>query len=80
MTLAAHDNWVRGVLWHPNGKHLVSVSDDKSIRVWDLEQRRCVKTLYDAHPHFVACLDWNSRYPLLATGGVDDTIRIWECR
>jgi platelet-activating factor acetylhydrolase IB subunit alpha len=68
MTLTGHDNWVRGLVFHPNGKFLLSVSDDKSICVWDLQQRRCIKTIYDAHPHFVACLDWNRKYPLLATG------------
>jgi platelet-activating factor acetylhydrolase IB subunit alpha len=42
-----HDNWVRTVLFHPNGKFLISVSDDKSIMIWDLVQRRCIKTISD---------------------------------
>lgn len=36
MTLVDHDNWVRGVIFHPNGRHIISVSDDRTIRVWDL--------------------------------------------
>ncbi|ELR14173.1 nuclear distribution protein pac1, putative [Acanthamoeba castellanii str. Neff] len=72
-----HDNWVRTVLFHPNGKLLISVSDDKSIMIWDLVQRRCIKTIHEAHPHFVSCADWNKRYPLLATGGVDNTVKVW---
>uniref|UniRef100_T1I273 WD_REPEATS_REGION domain-containing protein n=1 Tax=Rhodnius prolixus TaxID=13249 RepID=T1I273_RHOPR len=31
-TLEGHDNWVRGVVFHPHGKYLVSASDDKSLR------------------------------------------------
>jgi len=77
MTLVGHDNWVRTVLFHPNGKLLISVSDDKSIMIWDLVQRRCIKTIHEAHPHFVSCADWNKRYPLLATGGVDNTVKVW---
>merc|ERR1711991_83620 len=75
-----HDNWVRGLLFHPNGKHLLSVSDDKTIKVWDLKQERCVRTLTDAHDHFITCISYNKKFPTLATGGVDDVIRIWNCR
>jgi platelet-activating factor acetylhydrolase IB subunit alpha len=54
-TLVGHDNWVRGVLFHPGGKYLVSVSDDKTMRVWDLRNRRCCKTI-EAHTHFCTSL------------------------
>ncbi|XP_036330043.1 lissencephaly-1 homolog isoform X2 [Rhagoletis pomonella] len=50
-TLSGHDNWVRGLSFHPGGKYLISASDDKTIRVWDLRNKRCMKTLY-AHQHF----------------------------
>lgn len=49
--LTGHDNWVRGVVFHPGGKHLVSAGDDKTLRVWDLRNKRCTKTL-EAHKHF----------------------------
>lgn len=77
-TLVGHDNWVRGVEFHPSGKYLLSVSDDKSIRVWDIKQGRATKTISDAHSHFVSCMDFNQNN--LATGGVDDVIKIWSCR
>ena len=58
-TLIGHDNWVRGLVFHPGGKYLLSVSDDKTIRCWDLSQEgKCVKTLDDAHGHFVSCIRW----------------------
>ena len=58
-TLIGHDNWVRALVFHPGGKYLLSVSDDKSIRCWDLSQEgKCVKTLDDAHAHFVSCVRW----------------------
>ena len=59
MTLKGHDNWVRGLAFHPAGKYLLSVSDDRSIRCWDLSQRgRCVKVVQDAHHHFISCIRW----------------------
>jgi platelet-activating factor acetylhydrolase IB subunit alpha len=58
-TLVGHDNWVRGLVFHPGGKYLLSVSDDKTMRCWDLSQEgKLVKTLDDAHGHFVACIRW----------------------
>jgi platelet-activating factor acetylhydrolase IB subunit alpha len=58
-TLEGHDNWVRALAFHPGGKYLLSVSDDKTLRCWDLSQDgRCVKVLKDSHERFIACLKW----------------------
>lgn len=79
-TLNGHDNWVRGVTFHPSGKFLYSCSDDKSIRVWELTTGRCHKKLLDAHSHFVTCIAVNTRFPMLASGSVDKSVKVWECR
>jgi len=50
-----HDNWVRGLLFHPSGKYIISVADDKTLRVWDVKNKRNSKTL-EAHQHFVTSL------------------------
>ncbi|KAL2072168.1 hypothetical protein VTL71DRAFT_11511 [Oculimacula yallundae] len=58
-TLVGHDNWVNALLFHPGGKYLLSVSDDKTLRCWDLSQDgKCVKVLSDADEHFITCLRW----------------------
>lgn len=54
-TLGGHDNWVRGLVVHPSGKYLLSASDDKTLKIWDLKTGRCMKTL-EAHDHFVTCI------------------------
>eukprot|EP01133_Synstelium_polycarpum_P000194 gene194-233_t len=77
-TYIGHDNWVRSVKFHPCGKYLLSVGDDKTIRVWDIAQGRCIKTINEAHGHFISCLDFCSHNPHIATGGVDDLIKIWK--
>lgn len=57
--LIGHDNWVRALVFHPGGKYLLSVSDDKTLRCWDLTQGgKCVKVLDEAHSRFVLCLRW----------------------
>lgn len=50
-TLYGHDNWVRGIAFHPGGKYMLTASDDKTIRIWDIRNKRCMKTL-NAHSHF----------------------------
>ncbi|KAK3296182.1 LIS-1 2 [Chaetomium fimeti] len=46
-TLAGHDNWVNGVVFHPGGRYLLSVGDD----------RTCVRVLGGGvHGGFVTCL------------------------
>lgn len=52
-----HDNWIRALAFHPSGKYLLSASDDKTVRVWELSTGRCMKTV-DAHNHFVTTLAW----------------------
>jgi platelet-activating factor acetylhydrolase IB subunit alpha len=78
--LDGHENWVRTLVFHANGKFLLSGADDKSVRVWDLALGRCVKTIANAHKHFVATLDYNPRDPFLATSGVDCELKLWRCR
>ena len=82
MTLTGHDSWVRGLLFHPSGRFLLSCSDDKTIRAWDLtKQGRCVRRLEAAHETFVTALDFASgkAAQALASVGADSTLRIWEC-
>lgn len=75
-TLHGHDNWVRGLVFHPNGKHLISVSDDKTLRVWDLETPKLVKTIV-AHSHFVTCIAWGGAQSI-ATGSIDALVKLWK--
>ncbi|WFD30465.1 Lissencephaly-1 [Malassezia sp. CBS 17886] len=67
--LSGHDNWVRALVFSPNGKHLLSVADDKTMRIWDLASGRCIKTV-DCHAHFTTCIAWGrSRVAAPAANG-----------
>jgi platelet-activating factor acetylhydrolase IB subunit alpha len=69
-TLVGHDNWVRALVFHPGGKYLLSVSDDKTLRCWDLTQEcKCVRTIA-AHDHFVSSIRWAP--PLIKDTGAED--------
>lgn len=58
-TLVGHDNWVKAIVFHPGGRYLLSVSEDKTLRCWDLSQEgKCVKVIADAHEHFITDIRW----------------------
>jgi platelet-activating factor acetylhydrolase IB subunit alpha len=73
-TLTGHDNWIRGLVFHPSGRYLLSVSDDKSIRCWDLSQEgKCVKVIGDAHQHFISSIRWAPDVPAQPSVNGDST-------
>lgn len=55
------------MLFHPGGKFIVSCADDKTLRIWDYKNKRCMKTL-SAHEHFVTSL---GKWPEELTGVYD---------
>mmetsp|Transcript_11717 Transcript_11717/g.22460 ORF Transcript_11717/g.22460 Transcript_11717/m.22460 type:complete len:443 (+) Transcript_11717:385-1713(+) len=73
----AHENWVRSVILHPSGQYVISSSDDKTIRVFDIKAQRCLRTLEPAHDHFVTSIDMHPTLPILVSSSVDATIRCW---
>lgn len=56
--LSGHKSWVKSLAVHPNGRFVFSCSDDKEIRIWDLqtlpkyESVRCTEVL-KGHEGFV---------------------------
>ena len=76
-TFTAHENWVRGVVLHPSGNFIISCSDDKSIRVFDIKNQRCLRTLEEAHSHFCTCVAMHPTLPILVSSSVDQTLRCW---
>jgi len=73
-----HENWVRSVLLHPSGKYIISAGDDRTIRVMDIKTNRCIRTMTDAHPHFVSSISMHHTLPILISGGVDQTVKCWR--
>ena len=76
-TFEGHDNWVRSIAFHPNGTYLLSVSDDKSLIIWDLKLNREYKRYTAAHEHFITSLLINPRDLVTLTASVDNTLKVW---
>ena len=60
-----------------DGKHCVSASADRTIRVWDLETGRCIKTIENLHSE-VSSLSITPGCKRCVIGYCDGTIRVWD--
>eukprot|EP00996_Jenningsia_fusiforme_P000386 NODE_1330_length_1582_cov_33.470972_g1194_i0.p1 GENE.NODE_1330_length_1582_cov_33.470972_g1194_i0~~NODE_1330_length_1582_cov_33.470972_g1194_i0.p1 ORF type:complete len:431 (-),score=63.62 NODE_1330_length_1582_cov_33.470972_g1194_i0:288-1499(-) len=78
--LRGHDDWIHGIALHHSGQLVVSCGDDRSIRTWDVTSGRSRSTIPNAHDHFCTAVVWHPVRPLLATGSVDKTVKIWLCK
>ncbi|CAL8106638.1 unnamed protein product [Calicophoron daubneyi] len=80
-TFTGHEEAVSDVSWHPfKGSIFGSVSDDKTIRMWDNRSRSATNVIR-GHSDAVTCLsfNWFCDY-ILATGSLDGSIGMWDLR
>ncbi|HEY9852669.1 MAG TPA: tetratricopeptide repeat protein [Leptolyngbyaceae cyanobacterium] len=76
-TLTDHSNTVRSVAISPDGQTLVSGSDDKLIKLWQLSTGKLISTL-NGHYNQVYSVAISPNGHILASGSWDDTIKLWQ--
>jgi platelet-activating factor acetylhydrolase IB subunit alpha len=59
---------------------LVPLFTDTMRRTIIYQTGRCVRTIENAHPHFVTCMVAHPVAPIIVSGGVDKSIKVWNCR
>lgn len=81
-TWKEHKQPVWTTKWNPtNLTSLMSTSDDRSVRIWDLPSQESV-TKFVGHQDYVRCGTWmpGQSSGLVTTGSYDQTVRIWDPR
>jgi WD40 repeat protein len=77
VTLTGHSGAVRSVALTSDGRHAISVSDDLTVRVWDLE-RGIEKRVLKGHTDWVRAVEIApDNFRVISTGD-DQTIRVWD--
>jgi len=79
--LKGHTSAVKATVWSSDGLGIISGSDDKSIRTWDLGTGTCTWSNTTAHSDYVKCLYANPSTPhTWVSGSYDHTVKLWDSR
>lgn len=79
--LEGHTDWVSCLTISHSGRTLISGSQDKTIRFWDLEAQKIIRTFggyFDGHLCKVVGLALSQDDRVLVSGGVDNSLKIWD--
>jgi len=72
---------VHAVRWSLDGLQLLSSSDDKSVKAWDVPTQECIWTRGDGHDDYVRAAAASPMSPhLFVSGGYDNTVCMWDIR
>jgi WD40 repeat protein len=77
VTLPGHSDLVRSVALAADGRLVLSGSNDRSVRLWDLDTGRCVRIMHDhSAPVLSVAMTSDGRYGLSSSS--DKTARVWD--
>ncbi|KIM29868.1 hypothetical protein M408DRAFT_108366 [Serendipita vermifera MAFF 305830] len=76
--LFGHTNQVWSVKFSPDGKCIVSGSEDKTIRVWDVETGQAVGTPLKGHTGMINSITVSPDSKCIVSGSEDRTIQVWD--
>lgn len=72
-----HSGNVSSVAFSPDGKYILSGSDDKTLKLWDIETGKEIRT-FAGHANSITSVAFSpdGRYAL--SGSWDNTLKLWD--
>ncbi|KAG2341345.1 WD40 repeat-like protein [Suillus weaverae] len=77
-TMQAHKSSVWAVAFFKDGRRVVTGSDDKTLRIWDMEKEELVGGPFEGHSDWVKSVAVSPDDRRIASGGLDHAIIIWD--
>ena len=74
--LGGHSGYVTAVAWSPDGHHILTGSEDGTVRIWDAATGDNTLTL--THKASVTAVAWSPDARHILTASRDRTVRIWD--
>ncbi|MBQ2387231.1 MAG: hypothetical protein II300_08135, partial [Bacteroidales bacterium] len=71
-----HSDFVNSVAYSPDGTKIISGSDDGTIKIWDANTGKYLKTL-EGHSDWVNSVAYSPDGTKIISGSDDGTIKIW---
>ncbi|MBW4477761.1 MAG: serine/threonine protein kinase [Tolypothrix brevis GSE-NOS-MK-07-07A] len=76
-TLKGHSSDVNSVTFSPDGQMLVTGSDDRTIKLWNLTTKQEIRT-FKGHTSWIYAIAISPDGQTIASGSADKTIKLWN--
>ncbi|KAL8471281.1 hypothetical protein ACS0TY_028798 [Phlomoides rotata] len=76
----AHENAVFDLCWIKDDTNMLTASGDQSIKIWDIEERKCIRALM-GHTGSIKSISCHpSNQEVIVSGSRDGSFAIWDTR